>query len=197
MREIKDTPITLILFILIGTTISLYNLYLLYLEFNISPDFNSPVQLSLYAIYLLLSVIVIFLIPLSFFLVKTVIRYYIISYFLFSTIWTIFMIIINRVVIQYYILFNINFLLLIFLFLSPIKIYFSDTSIQNFSDINEGYQYRKYTLYSKIVKLKNGRLQVIYFFSKRKPRDSTPANMPFGYKVVLNKNTGMPFLKKK
>jgi hypothetical protein len=54
-----------------------------------------------------------------------------------------------------------------------------------------------WTLYTREVKLKGGRMQTIYFFSKRTPKSGNPCDMPSGYEVGVNKRTGLPYLKKK
>ena len=59
------------------------------------------------------------------------------------------------------------------------------------------YMHDDWTLYSKDITLKGGRNQTIYFFSKRTPKSGTPCERPFGYLVVINKRTGLPFLKRK
>ena len=59
------------------------------------------------------------------------------------------------------------------------------------------YQYEGWTLYTRDVKLKGGRNQTIYFFSKRQPKSGTPCDKPANYSVGVNKRTGLPYLKKK
>jgi hypothetical protein len=61
------------------------------------------------------------------------------------------------------------------------------------------YKYGKYTLYKKNIKLKNGKSHTIYFFcnSNKKPKSGTPCSKPKEYKIVVNKNTKFPMLKKK
>jgi len=54
-----------------------------------------------------------------------------------------------------------------------------------------------WTLYTRDVKLKGGRNQTIYFFSKRTPKSGTPCDKPANYSVGVNKRTGLPYLKKK
>lgn len=54
---------------------------------------------------------------------------------------------------------------------------------------------QKYFLNAKDVKLRSGMTRTIYYFSK----DIRPEGMdklPAGYKVVENKRTGLPVLKK-
>ena len=59
------------------------------------------------------------------------------------------------------------------------------------------YVHDGWTLYKRDVKLKGGRNQTIYFFSKRKPKSGTPCDKPGNMTVGVNKRTGLPYLKKK
>jgi hypothetical protein len=59
------------------------------------------------------------------------------------------------------------------------------------------YTHEGWTLYTRNVKLKGGRNQTIYFFSKRTPKSGTPCDKPPNYTVGVNKRTGLPYLKKK
>jgi hypothetical protein len=52
----------------------------------------------------------------------------------------------------------------------------------------------EYWLHSKDVRLRGGRMQRIFFFSKD-PTNSI--DMPEGYIVIESKRTGLPLLKKK
>jgi hypothetical protein len=54
-----------------------------------------------------------------------------------------------------------------------------------------------WTLYCRDVKLKGGKNQKIYFFSKRTPKSGTPCDKPDAYTVGVNRRTGLPYLKKK
>lgn len=58
----------------------------------------------------------------------------------------------------------------------------------------EPFVYQGYTLYKRMVKLLSGKWQTIYFFSKRLPKSGEPTPMPEGYRVGVNKRSGMPFL---
>jgi hypothetical protein len=53
----------------------------------------------------------------------------------------------------------------------------------------------KYFLHSKVVNLKGGRQQTIYFFA-RDIRPGAMDSVPAGYKVIETERTGMPILKK-
>ncbi|MGD2072546.1 MAG: hypothetical protein PVG65_03560 [Candidatus Thorarchaeota archaeon] len=51
-----------------------------------------------------------------------------------------------------------------------------------------------YWLHTKEVKLRSGKVQRIFFFSKD---SSGSIDMPEGYTVIESKRTGLPLLKKK
>jgi len=57
--------------------------------------------------------------------------------------------------------------------------------------------YEGWTLYTRDVNLKGGRIQTIYFFSKRSPKSGSPCDKPDNMEVGVNKRTGLPYLKKK
>lgn len=59
------------------------------------------------------------------------------------------------------------------------------------------YKHEGWTLYTRNVKLKGGRNQTIYFFSKKSPKSGNPCDLPNGYCVGVNKRTGLPYLKKR
>lgn len=52
-----------------------------------------------------------------------------------------------------------------------------------------------YYLHSKVVRLRSGREQRIYYFAKTSGSDAV-SEMPQGFKVVENTRTGLPVLKK-
>jgi len=85
-----------------------------------------------------------------------------------------------------------------YLLMSSVKNYFKKGSpaVVPSSAIKE-FTHGDYTLYSKLVRLKNAKLQVIYFFSKQKPKSGTPTSFPVGFEVEMSKRSGLPYLKKK
>jgi len=52
-----------------------------------------------------------------------------------------------------------------------------------------------YYLHSKVVTLRGGRQQTIYFFA-REVKDGAMDELPAGYAVMENSRTGLPMLKK-
>ena len=59
------------------------------------------------------------------------------------------------------------------------------------------FRYGAYTLYKKIVVLKNGISIPIYFFAKNKPKSGKPVSLPEKYIVKENDKSHMPYLTKK
>lgn len=57
--------------------------------------------------------------------------------------------------------------------------------------------YKEYTLYKKIQQSTEGKKTTIHFFSIEKPKRAQPTYLPEGYRIAINKKTGIPFLKKK
>jgi len=53
-----------------------------------------------------------------------------------------------------------------------------------------------YYLHGKMVTLRGGRKQQIYYFAKEEKGKDEVDDMPDGYTVVENKKTGLPILKK-
>jgi hypothetical protein len=57
--------------------------------------------------------------------------------------------------------------------------------------------YKGYTLYKKETGTQRREKKTIHFFSKEKPDNSRPVQLPDGYQIAVNKKTGIPYLKKK
>ncbi len=61
----------------------------------------------------------------------------------------------------------------------------------------KGFRHGDYSLYKKEIETKSGKKRTVRFFSKAEPDEGEPIELPKGYKVKLNKKTGLPYLKKK
>jgi hypothetical protein len=59
------------------------------------------------------------------------------------------------------------------------------------------YEHKGYKLHKMDVELRGGRVQTIYFFSKKKPKSGEPCDLPPNKEVGENSKTGLPFLKNK
>ena len=61
----------------------------------------------------------------------------------------------------------------------------------------KGFKHKGYKLYEKKIKTKSGKKRTVRLFSKTKPKGTKPIKLPKGFKVLINKKTGIPYLKKK
>ncbi len=96
-----------------------------------------------------------------------------------------------------YLFFVLFIVSLMYLLSSSVKNYFKiNTMAIVQTEITQEYTYGPYTLYTELVLLRNGKNQIIYFFSKRKPKSGTPTTLPDGYLVEVSKRSGLPYLKK-
>ncbi|HEC87418.1 MAG TPA: hypothetical protein ENI49_06125 [Thermoplasmatales archaeon] len=59
------------------------------------------------------------------------------------------------------------------------------------------YRYENWTSYKQDVKLKDGRNQIIYFFTRWKLKRGKPCDLPNGYTVIVNERTRLSYLKEK
>lgn len=96
-----------------------------------------------------------------------------------------------------YVLFSLFVISLLYLFTISVKKYFGNTTMAIIPvEIVKEYTYGLYTLYTELVHLKNGKNQIIYFFSKKTPKSGTPTTLPQGYHVEVSERSGLPYLKK-
>ena len=59
------------------------------------------------------------------------------------------------------------------------------------------FKYGEYGLYKKEIILGSGKKRTIRFFSKTKPDEGVPVDLPKEYEVIVNKKTGVPYIRKK
>jgi hypothetical protein len=59
------------------------------------------------------------------------------------------------------------------------------------------FKYGEYGLYKKEIILGSGKKRTIRFFSKTKPDEGVPVDLPEEYEVIVNKKTGVPYIRKK
>ncbi len=56
--------------------------------------------------------------------------------------------------------------------------------------------YKEYTLYKRDTRKPDGKRSTIHFFTKSKSDKGHPSTLPEGYRIALNKKTGVPYRKK-
>jgi len=202
MMERKKSPIGIYLFI--AFIIILNVVYLFYLTYSLMfvDDYLTTFLLfSIVSIVKWINVLLAFLsliiIPHGFIKRKNWARIYALVFLFWSAFEAIGYIVMTGEKIICFLLFVAYVIVVMYLLMSPVKRYFnkSATAIVPSEETKE-YKYNDYTLYSKLVRLKNGKLQIIYFFSKRKPKSGTPIALPYGFEVGVNKRSRLPYLKR-
>ena len=203
MRYIKDRPIWIWLFAIVIIFFDLYYYYPLYTGTGAWKHIDSILTFSEWSIFvwlnIILTIIELFSVTIGFYKRLNWARLYEIGYLSYSAFWANVSIYLMRwQIYEHYGYFVLYIILICWLLMSPAKEYFVKVpSGAKSSGKMIPYKYGNYILYSKIVKLKSGKLQVIYFFAKKKPRSGTQVYLPIGYKLYINKISGMPYLKKK
>jgi len=201
MIKIKDRPLGIWLF---AVVIIIFNLYYWYPVYTGTwPFFHLIFTFSRLAFLfwssIILTIIELYAVTYGFYNAKNWARLYEIGYLSYSSFWAIlFMFVVRKQVIEHYIYFVLYVILIMYLLMSFTKEYFGKkekpVSLRGGEDV---YRYGEYTLYSSNVKLRSGRIQKIYFFSKKKtPKAGRPSSKPDNYIVNVNPKTGMPYLKK-
>lgn len=202
MRGRKDFPIGIVLFIIF--IIVLGAVYLFYLADSFlftNGDLSTFLSFSLPSIVMWIDVFLIILsliiIPYGFVKRKNWARIYAFVFLSWLIVRTIVYIFTTGEKLIGFLLFALFILSLMYLFMSPVKRYFGRISEAIVPvEIPKEYTYGLYILYTELVRLKNGKNQIIYFFSKRKPKSGTPTTLPDGFQVEVSKRSGLPYLKK-
>ncbi len=203
MMERKEFPIGIFLFILIIIVLDVVFLfyityYLMFIDGNLTTFFSFSIISIVMWINVLLTALSLIIIPFGFIKRKNWARYYALVFLLWSAFAAIWFIFITGQKIIGFLFFGLFVLLDMYLLMSSVKRYFKKSSIAIVpSEIMKEYKYGDYTLYSKLVRLKNGKIQIIYFFSKMKPKSGTPTLLPVGFEVEMSKRSGLPYLKKR
>ena len=58
------------------------------------------------------------------------------------------------------------------------------------------YEHEGWNLYTREVTLRGGKVQRIYFFSKKTPKSGEQCDKPDNMEVGVNTTTGLPYLKR-
>jgi hypothetical protein len=203
MMERKKFPIGILLFITFIIVLDVaYLSYLAYYLMFIDSYLTTFLSFSLLSIVMwidiLLTTLSLVIIPYGFTSRKNGARIYAVVFLSWSAFGAIAYIVMTGEKTIRFLLFVIYVLFVIYLLQSSVKNYFGKISMAIIPfEILKKFEYGSYTLYSKMVRLKNGKLQIIYFFSIRKPKSGTPIAFPYGFEVKVSKRSGLPYLKKR
>jgi hypothetical protein len=203
MMERKEFPIGIVLFIIFIIVLDVsYLFYLINHLMFVDGYFTMFLSFSFLSIMMwidvLLTILSLVIIPYGFIKRKNWARIYALAFLSWSSFGAIGYIAMTGEKIVRFLLLIIYVLFIVYLLQSSVKRYFGNISRDVVSsEMTKEYTYGIYTLYSELVRLKNGKTQIIYFFSKRKPKSGTPTGFPYGFEVEISKRSGLPFLKKK
>ena len=203
MVDKRKIPIGIIVFI--AVIIILDVAYLSYLIYNLkfvdgylTTFLSFSIDTIVMWINAVLAILSLIIIPNGFFKRKNLSRIFAIVFllwFAFEAIWYIAMTGEKTIPFLFFIIYV---LLIMYLLMSSVKRYFEKSSVAIIpSEEPKEYKYGEYTLYSTLVRLRNEKMQLIYFFSKQKPKSGTPVTLPDGFEVEKSKRSGLPYLKKK
>ena len=202
MSERKETPIGIVLFLIFIIALDVMSLFTLASTFmSMNGSLGSFLSFSLDSIVMwidmVFALVSLIIIPYGFVKRKNSARLFAFVFLSYSLLRTILYILMTGEKTIGYLLFALCILGLMYLLMSSVKLYFERITMAIVpAQINTRYTYGLYTLYTELVHLRNGKNQVIYFFSKRTPKSGTPTTLPDGYHVEVSKRSGMPFLKK-
>ena len=201
MNERKETPLGIIVFL--AFIIGIDGIFFYYLGTTVLSKGGLSTVLSfsqenlLTWFDMLLSFLSLIIIPYGFLKRKSAARFYAMVFLSYSLLRSFLFISMTGEKNIGFLLFALFIISLLYLFSSSIKEYFS-YSIAAPVPIEpvKVYTYGLYTLYTELVHLKNGKNQIIYFFSKHQPKSGTPSALPAGYHVEVSDRSGLPYLKK-
>jgi hypothetical protein len=202
MMERKEFPIGILLFIIFIIVLDVaYLFYLIYYLMFVDGYLTTFLSFSIVSIVMwidvLLTTLSLVLIPYGFIKRKNWARIYALVFLSWSAFGAIGYIVITGEKTIRFLLFVIYVLFVMYLLMSTVKKYFGKIPIAIVrSELKKEYKYGDYILYAKLVRLKTGKIQIIYFFSKKKPKSGSPTAFPYGFKVEVSKKSGLPYLKK-
>jgi len=203
MMERKEFPIGIVLFIIFIIVLDVaYVYYLAYYLMFVDGYLTTFLSFSILSIVMwidvLLTILSLVIIPYGFVKRKNWARVYAVVFLSWSSFGAIGYIAMTGEKIIRFLLFVIYVSFIVYLLQSPVKRYFGKISMALVpSEILKEFKYGNYTLYSKLVRLKNGKTQLIYFFCKGKPKSGNPIAFPYGFEVEVSTRSGLPFLKKR
>jgi hypothetical protein len=202
MRERKKFPtgiVLCIIFIIVLDAVYAYSLayYLMFVDGYLSMFLSFSTLSIVMWIDVLLTTLSLVIIPYGFLKRKQGARTYAFVFLAWSALGALLYIALTGDKLTRFPLFVLYVVFMTYLLTSPAKRYFGTTPTAVApTEPTKEYTYGDYTLYSELVQLKNNKMQLIYFFSKRKPKSGTPARFPSGFEVQTSKRSGLPYLKR-
>ena len=203
MAERKKAPTGIVVFIAFVLALNVFFfVYLGYSFLYLGEDFSAFLSLSTTSFMMwldvFLAVLSLFIIPYGFIKRIHAARIFALVVLTVSIVRVILYVFMTGEKIIGFLFFVLFVLSIMYLLMTSVKRYFGLISMAIIpSEVKTEFTYGLYTLYSELVRLKNGKNQVIYFFSKRKPKSGTPSLLPEGFDVEVSTRSGLPYLKKR
>lgn len=203
MAESKKVPTGIALFIAFIITLDVFFfVYLGYSFIYLGEDFSVFLSASVTSVLMwvdvFLAVLSLLIIPYGFIKRIKAARTFALGVFIVSVMRVILYVVMTGEKIIGFLFFAFFVISMMYLLMTPVKRYFGLISMAIIpSETKREFTYGLYTLYTELVRLKNGKNQVIYFFSKRTPKSGTPTQLPEGFDVEVSSRSGLPYLKKK
>ncbi len=201
MSERKETPLGIVAVLIFIIAMDLLFFYSFGTTYLMQGDLSTLVSFSqdnlLVWFDVLFSLLSMLIIPYGFLKRKSFARYFAMVYLSYALLRSLLSIWMTGDKNIGFLLFTLFVISLLYLFSSSVKNYFMNiTTAIVPADAAKEFTYGPYTLYTELVRLKNGKNQVIYFFCKHLPKSGSPTPMPAGYHVEISTRSGLPYLKK-
>lgn len=195
MNKIKNMPIGISLFLVFLFLLNVVYFFIIGFTTGIFSHYGYTIDAISALVHILLTIFLSVLILIGLYFVitgfiakKAWARKFTIVFIIWTTIWPLWGLLVGNMFIGHLILLVIDILMIIYLLTEYVKQYFKEVQI---------FRYGEWTLYVRMVVLKNdGTERPIYFFSKKTPKSGTPTAMPEGYEVGISERSKMPYLQK-
>ena len=196
MSNDKNMPFGISLFLMFLFALEVVYFFLINLTMGIFPFYDYPVNVfsgvwwqMLVVVFLSVGIFwSLYLILTRFIIRESAIRKWTMVFIMFTALWPLWGMIVNCMFFLHLVIFVIDILMIVYLMTEYVKEYFREIEI---------FRYGEWTLYVRMVLLKNDEGErPIYFFSKKEPKSGTPCAMPEGYEVGISDRSSMPYLQR-
>ena len=195
MNKIKDMPIGISLFLIFLFLLNILYFCVISFSEGIFADYGYTIDNITAIAHILIVVFLGILIAVGLYFVllgfirkEAWARKFTIVFIIWTALWPIWGLLVGNLVSVHIVILIIDVLMIIYLLTEYVREYFEGSKVFRWGD---------WTLYVRIVILKNdGKERPIYFFSKKTPKSGTPCAMPDGYEVGISDRSSMPYLQK-
>ena len=195
MNKIKDMPIGISLFLVSLFLLNMTYFFIIGLTIGIFAHHGYPFDSITDILHILITMFLVVVLCVALYFVitgfidrKAWARKFTIVFIIWTALWPLWGLLVGNLVSVHLVILIIDVLMIIYLLTEYVKQYFEGAKV---------FRYGDWTLYVRMVVLKNdGKERPIYFFSKKTPKSGTPCAMPDGYEVGISDRSSMPYLQK-